>query len=429
MGYVYDPDLVNAYTAYLGMGYSAADAADILAEKKREYDASLAWERESAATTAANELKIAEMRLAEARASSGADRSARIAAAQASLEAARIDAAARIKVAGIEAATQRRYYEAQIAAKGPGGWVERSYWDRGAQAPAATPTQTQGYTQWAQGGVAPQAVVGERGPELATATPQGTVITPLNQRTARGFGGVGMAGGGVIRTPNPFLTGRLQDYARAQRAGGQRLMGLSGAATDYMQRLAAMPKWQSFADWQGANPEGTRQQWQQAIRQQPPMSTMFIRPEYANRIRLPQYRPPATMAQGGLVRYGASNPITGSNIPGANWSGYTNPQGPPAGPQTDQEIQNQPWLRYIQEGRKPAMFSAWGGTQTSRLGYNIKPPHTMNYDYFQQLSLDEQAQALAAWQDVYGFTPENSVEQMRRASFAGSATGEPVGIR
>ena len=71
--------------------------------------------------------------------------------------------------------------------------------------------QTLGASQAIAGGstqlgqpVAPQAIVGERGPELATATPQGTVISPLSKRRAQGFGGARMALGGIVKYPQTF---------------------------------------------------------------------------------------------------------------------------------------------------------------------------------------------------------------------------------
>jgi hypothetical protein len=423
----------------------------IAEEASRQLDATMAWNRQQSE----NQLSIARSGLAAARASSDADREARIAAAQMQLEAAQyaadkafaasqLDSETRLKIAQMDNATQLRYIEAQIAAKGPGGWTERAYWMRSQQpptpAPATTPAATPAaqvqpsaavmtgqqpptvaadYQRWANVAQprASQAIVGEQGPELATATPQGTQITPLRQpgpiyslpknRTFQGpLPTPRMALGGTIALPwNRTITEANLRSTRPTTTGGatptqtrtksqQIREGKTGVkGTSYTAPVGEMGLWGGTGSRRQPNFAGvgrhfvTGQGWQQA-----PAGGYGV-----------SGNPPRSIEPA----FGGS---TGQGIAGTT------------GTTADTSFQNMPWLRYIQEGTKPAGFGAWGGSQTSKLGYDIKPPHTMNLNYFLQLNPDEQQMALAAWQDVYGYTPEAAFELMRRAAPLGSGT-------
>lgn len=295
-GWMQDPDIANVVLQLMQMGLTQEQSIEILAQSDRQFTQQLEYDKWRIEQELANSLEIA-------RTSSSA--SARIAAANraATLEAARIDAKARIETARIDAAARIKTVAMQVAAQlkdivatttaRPIDWVKQTAMLGGIPEAQAPSTGVQQYLQAPVPGVsqaavnaplwnpaatsegdaawqafrsgqpvAPQAVVGERGPELATATPRGTVIQPLPRR---GFGGTRrMATGGVV-TPNPttqarqnpFLQSRIQDAMRAQRAGGQRLVGLSGSAYNWMQQPQGQTPQQnqttgqmSMADWQ-----------------------------------------------------------------------------------------------------------------------------------------------------------------------------------
>ncbi len=458
LGYVYDPELINAYSNLQQMGFSAANSALILQENGRQFDVTMAWTKEQSATA----LSIARSNLAAANASAGADREARIAAAQMQLQgaqysadrayaASQLDSETRLKIAQWDKETQERYIDAQIAAKGPGGWTERAYWQRGQQPPAAAPAavqpvaaapvaaaqplaaaaqsaaattpQTQIYQNWAQQAAAlpaaPQAIVGDAGPELATGTPQGTVFTPLKQpytlprNRSASWALPRMGSGGLVRRPLGRVAGVT--YSPIVRRAATQAAGAN--------QLSQPSRPNIFLSGSGsAGREGRPKRLGESAVRTPNLElepgANLLNAYGPGTLNPYGYQPAPQGGQAYGVQPGVGgNPVSiepalgGSTAAGI--AGVT-------GTTPDTNLQNMPWLRYIQEGTRPAQFGAVAGSQTSKLGYTMKPPHTMNYNYFLQLNPDEQEMAFAGWQDVYGYTPQASLELMRRASFQGS---------
>jgi len=353
--------------------------------------------------------------------------------ARADVEAAQIDAAAAIETANIAAAASRysddikaeiateqrkldreKYMAVELAR--PGNWVERVGFYRG-QTPeqAAELAKYAGSTvyggqvgglpqaQPATAGAAPvaaQAVVGEQGPELATATPQGTQITPLQADQARylrgqlpqmAYGGVVSgpgAGGRVVTSATPtykFPATRNTGAVRSELLNPSQMLetmvGRSRTPDEYLQRQET----------------GLR----------------FLGGQ------LPQ----TGATTGGT---GATHPIVGPG--GTQPAGDT---GEPAGSPINDLTIFQAARAGGQYGLPP--FQAWTGpTRNTVTGVEIPPPWQINLQQFSNMSRAEQAMMAGHWRSmgmIPGETEEemlaNAYDAMRRSAFTGMASALP----
>ena len=249
---------------------------------------------------------------------------------------------------------------------------------------------------------------------------------------------------------SPLLQGRIQDALRAQAQGGQRNVGLSGSAYNYLQQIQNMPQWQSREDWQAANPDAAPEEWRREMMKQAlwrPRSTFAVRPEYANRIRSPlggQVNLPTQetvgMAFGGLV--GSRTPVAFHNVSTATKTTRKPTKGynrqaqsePPAEPEIPSWLTD-PTVDIPADVLTPDLLNApaFGGTPVSTL-YRPSPirgafgmskealgerfnPLASDYFRLSRLSGTEQ-QALAGLLSMLGIEPEDYFEASRRSTKA-----------
>jgi hypothetical protein len=438
LGYVYDPETITAYTGILNAGYSHEEAGAILAWEKNKYESDLAVTKESSDRdyqVALQNLALRRQELANSSAVNRADAAARVQGAEMDLQAAKYAAdtaatasaasdAVKLKIATMELAQRARETEATLAAN-PGKWVEQAYYKRGLQAPtpAASQATTPQATYPAQTAAVPAATAWNRykatapsaavvaentsAPELVTATPTGAAITPINRyqaSLARRRGVPMAAAGAVLRRPYRGYTG--PPVGATQELGGEYGYlggpgGLGGLAKPGTPPELAPPQL-TLAET-GTQPRG----WGGA-------GAVNAAAEYSARTRTPYLGAGGYWPGVGQSRFGAS--VTPGQA--AALGGEAGQQG------TEGDLYaNQPWLRYINEGKRPAAFQGWegGNTRTSALDYSMIAPHTVNYSNFLQLDPDEQAMAFAAWRETFNLTPEAALALMQRSAPIGTA--------
>jgi hypothetical protein len=237
---------------------------------------------------------------------------------------------------------------------------------------------------------AQQAVVGEAGPELATATAQGTQIQPIQRESAwwlrkqgapqMGRGGIVGAVGGRTYLPNPTGAVRSQFL-------------------DPSQMYASMVSL--------INPKASLEE--RAAREQGAMAFAGGTPQIA---RLGQTTGGGqTLSPGGV---GAGSTTTG----GAAGSTSTTPV---AGEGTTEG--EPPYLEMLRTGANVPLWEAWGGPRTKpEVGMNIpiKMPHEINYGDFVRLTPTEQQMAFADWQAL-GMAPDTALRIMQASAMRGTA--------
>ena len=368
-------------------------------------------------------------------------------AADQDLAAAQAQCAAAIESANIAAAASRysddikaeiareqrqldreKYMAVELAR--PGNWVERVGFYKG-QTPeqAAELAKYAGSTvyggqlgglpqaQPATAGAAPvaaQAVVGEQGPELATATPQGTQISPLKEDQARYLRGQlpEMAYGGTVRSellnPSQMLQ-RMGSYARTP--------------AEYQASQETGSQW--MAGGTGSNP-GWRQE-------STPTGNTLVRTTTPG---LPMVHPGGSWAGTGTpaggTPGGTTTPIVGPG--GTQPAGDTGAPATPGNP-TGSPIDQLPMFQAARAGGQynVAPFQAWTGpTRNTVTGVEIPPPWQMNLMQFQNSTRAEQAMMAAHWRSMLmipGETEEemiaNAYDAMRRSAFTGMASTLP----
>ena len=351
-----------------------------------------------------------------------------MAQAAAQVEAANIQAAASIEVANIGAAASRytddikahiadeavaleRERVAAIELARPGDWVARVGYMRG-QTPeqSATLAQAAGGTvfggqmpgalpQPATAGAAPvaaQAVVGEQGPELATSTPQGTQITPLQAEQAGYLRGrlPQMAGGGVVggyttptyKFPATRNTGAVRSELLNPSQMLETMVGRSRTPDEYLQRQATGQRWMA----------------------------------------------------GGLPLTGQSGATTAGTTGGTTTPtvgpGGTQPAGDTGAP-AGSPIND---LTIFQAARAGGQYNvapfqaSTGPTRNTVTGVEIPPPWQINLQQFSNMTRAEQAMMAGHWRSmgmIPGETEEemlaNAYDAMRRSAFTGMASALP----
>jgi hypothetical protein len=206
--YEYDPGLAQVAVNIASLGFTHDEAMSIIKEQARQADMDNAYKYWALTAQAESDEKIAAMTTGASRANAQASAAANRYAADQALKASQASDAAKIKIAAMDIAQRAAETLAELKAH-PGDWVEAAYRKRGEEPPTAQTAPAAQQAQpspWAayQGRTAYQpnaAIVGERGPELAQQTAQGTRITPLSRMRAQRFmqqGVQGMQRGGML---------------------------------------------------------------------------------------------------------------------------------------------------------------------------------------------------------------------------------------
>lgn len=397
------PEVMEAYTTLTGQGYSYDAIMEGLKYQKERDDADREykyWNAEQTAQSAERAAQIAAGAYSQA-AAVGAEadmyaadqslRSAQEAAAAAryaadkALEGLKISEENKIKIAAANLNLESKRIAAEEMGA-PSDWRTQAGYLRsqGMTHADITPAAIQQAGQ-ALGPVAPemapqatgapaaapaaptlpspqQAVVGEAGPELATATPQGTQVQPIQPETAwwlRKTGTPGMQGGGYLRMP----------YGQQGSDWGQK---------SYAQQLP-----------QSTGPTGSR--W--AIRTQALMGQPRVRE--------------AMSARGGTADTTAPPATTPPVGPGASGATAAEP----------------PYLGMLRENAYVPLWEAWQGPRTNPdvgMDIPIQMPHEINYGNFVRLTPTEQQMAFADWHSL-GMAPDTALRIMQSSAMRGTA--------
>lgn len=255
-----------------------------------------------------------------------------------------------------------------------------------------------------------QAIVGEQGPELATATAQGTQIQPLQPEQAwwlRKQGTPGMQGGGSLG---------LRSFDTAHYVGGRYVPG-------GVSRTKPPPHLMPWSPWygQGESPaEGA------AV--PAPVGTGPTAPSggggvgYSPGLSLPTTgagggRVPTTMVPGGRGRKPGTTPTkmaaggAGGGVV-ADTGGGVQPPGTTTG--------EPPYIGMLRQGSYVPLWEAWQGPRTFE-GQEIplKMPHEINYGDFVRLTPTEQQMSFNDWH-VLGMAPDTALRIMQMSAMRGT---------
>lgn len=299
-----------------------------------------------------------------------------------------------------------------------------------------------------------QAVVGEAGPELATATPQGTLISPLTRTYTPGTNRTGswappvprMAGGGWLRTDiGGGGYGRKALAAQGwtdvpvggpgpQRGGWKPTpVGTSTQGTTPAGNTTAIsgtgsynPAWGGYvnpatsAAWQAGGMPNVAGRAHMRARMQDVVGTSPIGMPAALRIEnaAPGSRPAYGLAPGAagvadlrarlLGGYGAG--VSGAGQPGTPGTPGQPPSAPPATP-TDLLIAG------LMQPNQPA-FGTWTGPTTNpALGVtqDVRQPSSYNLGEWNSLSYEKKAYLAGLWRSLGMIAGENEAEVMANA--------------
>jgi len=370
--------------ARIAAGASAAAAASGNEAEKYAADQDLAAAQEMAAASRyAADQALAGLKISE-------ENKIKIAAANLNLESKRI--AAEELGAPSDWRTQVGYLRSQGMSQAditPGA-IQQAGQALGPVAPELTPTVTAPTTTPTTPQQAQQAIVGEAGPELATATPQGTEIQPIQRESAwwlRKQGAPQMARGGIVgaaggRTylPNPTGAVRSQFLDPSQMYAS--MVSLINPKASLGERVAREQGAMAFA---GGTPQIARLGQTTGGGQ--------------------------TLSPGGV---GAGSTTTGG-------AAGTSPTTPVAGEGTTEG--EPPYLEMLRTGANVPLWQAWGGPRTKpEVGMNIpiKMPHEINYGDFVRLTPTEQQMAFADWQAL-GMAPDTALRIMQASAMRGTA--------
>lgn len=457
-----DPETAGVILDLIGLGYNQDYIMSALQENSRQADMDNAYKYWALSAQAAADQQRANTSAGAARAAAQASADAARHAADQALAAAQMDNETKLKISAAEIAQRARETEAKIRAQGPYSWVEGEYYKHpeylqgGAAAGAGAPTagglaaQTAAAqpaaNPWAAALGGPSAIVGEQGPEIATAMPGGTQITPLRPRPnaggmasirgGRGGGLPRMALGGFIpgstgplitpprrsgatdsttlhqtmywRTPQQTTTARRgTSYNRlsAQGAG-------AGYGTDYNQYAAGYDPSTTVtrpsAEALAAGPRAVTSQQQLPGYQRGGKGSQGILREAMAQgapwaVRTPTF-------SGGVVGPGGTNPAA---------PGFVGPGG--EAPTGMEAYQNLPWLQALQGNTPMATFGGWNFPAHETLGIgNVPAPYEVSLPVWNSLSPDAQQEALGLWTAHYGITPEEALTLIQRAGFGGT---------
>lgn len=444
------PDIMDFVASMAATGYDTAVAMEGLEYQAQRDDANRAqaWELANleldAATKAANIAANASQAAASTYAAATTE-SARISAeaamyaadqalagAQERAEAARyaadqalagvkIDAETRMKIA----AGNLRLESQRVAAEefgAPSDWIKQVGFLRGMDMTRAdiTPGAIQATGEMLGPGppelgpVPQQAVVGEAGPELATATAQGVEVSPLDTQEAywlRGQGVPGMQYGGRFSSAGPRQVTPKQQGINPADFGGPGQPGYDVMATmwahearnrarrgDLHPNLARRIQ-TGGRDYLQQAKTGVQQHYQQQAEQQ-----------------MPAWFSQWLGAQGGAAAPGGQ-----PGVPGAAPGGQP---GAPAGAGGVAAGANEmPFLETQRTGAYVPLYEAWGGPTTlpeAGITDPVKMPHEYNYADFARWTPTEQQMMFATWQAL-GMEPTTALEIMRRSAPRGSA--------
>jgi len=418
--------------------YSRTDAEDIR-QADREYGRMLA--------DSARAYEVAMAQIAENRGSSSAAAQATVAAAEAhaqaaieaasiAAEASRYDSDTRLQIAREANAVARegqQIEKSRIWAEElgrPSQWREQAAFARGwaPEAAGALHQTPAGFLGEGTGApalpTAPQAIVGEAGPELATATPQGTQITPLQQPTGyqlpknRTFSGKlpipRMGGGGMLVDPRDRL--RNVGPAALQAAGTGAAPSLS---SQYNSRLH-----QPVTGGQGRNvtpvgsrvpiggvqytgPGPTQRSYEQA-------KEKFNRHWVTGQGWVPGPDPMMAQAAAARAKYGigsGTTPATGG--PGS-------PGTPPVSIEPPVTLPQSPTDLLFQQMQQPnqASFGAWTGPTTipgEGITTPVRPPWQLNLQEWTALPYAQKAMLAGTWRSLGMIAGETEAEMMALA--------------
>ena len=447
-------DADRAQTAELAQAElsAALEAANIAAGASRAASAASAAATTEAARMSAEAQKYsADQALAAAQERAEA---ARYAADQA-LEGVRLDTETRMKIAAGNLRLEAQK-TAAVEFGAPSDWTKQVGFLRGMGMTRAdlTPQAIRASGE-ALGpgppdlGPAPQAVVGERGPELATATPQGMQVTPLDTSQAyhlRGQGVPGMQYGGTVGRLGQVQGGSqqirptatwAQEKARRDanwEAGIARMPAQVAQGRENIAALQAMTPQQQAAAKQRQAATQQQQFMQQLLgsgtgrtMQMPGGGTYLLSPAHLQaRERLQaqqqeqqalqqaQEEMPAWFSQWLETQGGAGG---GAAAPGATPGAGGAPTGPA-------DANKMPFLETLRTGGYVPLYEGWGGPRTlpeAGITDPVKMPHEYNYADFARWTPTEQSMMFATWQAL-GMEPTTALEIMRRSAPRGSAT-------
>ena len=359
--------------------------------------------------------------------------------------ASRYDSDTRLKIAKMTVDLERQRIAAVELAR-PSDWAARVGFFRG-----QTPEQAQALTQYAGGTVfggqmpgaqttlpqlpsATSAIVGEAGPELMTATPQGAQISPLQAEQAqwlRGQGVPGMQGGGTIRRDwKPTQKIGPAAGRGGYQAGGKSPTEMATAnwerrtAGAHLRRSAAIGGPLSSRDLfyaaQGRMPaphemQGFRAAYPSIGGLTPhalkgPGGGTWSRPSSAEALQLRQRVRQAE--GGGAGEFGPGFATPGAALPtGDTVTPVVVPEAP---------IDQLPFLQAARAGGQfpVAPFQEWTGPTTKpEIGITtpVPPPWTYNIVQFQNMTRAEQAMLAATWRSMNMIPGETEEEMIANA--------------
>ena len=456
----YYPDWAATYVANVTqIGYNEIDARESLDyqkqrdDKDRQYNY---WSAEKTAQTALETQKIASAAMLQAAASGdaaamyGADQDLKAAqemaaasryTADKAFEATQLTEANKIKIAaanlnleskriaaeemGAPSAwrTQAGYLRSQgmTQADITPGAIQQAGQALGPVAPELAPTTTpspMAAPQLPQ--AAQQAVVGEAGPELATATAQGTQVQPIQRESAwwlRKQGVPQMQQGGFISQ-------------QVSREEAEKLRGFPGGRIATVTFPTSAPPIAGGGQVQAGgffpNPTG-------AVRSE------LLDPSQMLQTMLAGSRTPEeylTREQRGLQFLAGTLPQTGiggtaptRGLPVRTAATGTAPTGAAAAGGTTPIVGEgttegePPYLEMLRTGANVPLWQAWGGPRTKpEVGMDIpiKMPHEINYGDFVRLTPTEQQMAFADWQAI-GMAPDTALRIMQASAMRGTA--------